>query len=340
MSARNRRGAVVLAAVLGATGARPVAAAPAEPAPVAAADDAPTVPVAEPTPTPTPARRALAIGAALVPGAMYRAPAAGSSASPNREPPGLDLRRRARRPRRRRRAAGRHLRLVAPGLTIPIIVAGGGAMFTSWFGDLWVAAERAGRRRRARRRAGASTSAPRGVSEPLRGGATYARAAGEVDLGPVALAPEVLWNVEGGEQRARLDVRRSLLGSPAADGSRLHLRAGAQLHRGLAAGVSTGTVELAVAGRLAGARLARALRGTFSDLELGGGVEVARYHDVDDTDASDLLLARVAWGVYLGTTAASSPGTTITAATPSPAGWWPGAPPASSAASASTPACR
>jgi hypothetical protein len=89
----------------------------------------------------------------------------------------------------------------------------------------------------------------------------------------------------------------------ARDGSRLELQAAATHHRYDSDGFNTVTVELALDGRLDLERWAEPLRGSFADFGVGAALEAYDY-DVPDlgfgSDVEQMLLARFGFGMYLG----------------------------------------
>ncbi len=96
------------------------------------------------------------------------------------------------------------------------------------------------------------------------------------------------------------------LPAPAArarDGSRLDLQAAVTHHRYDSDGFNTVTVELALDGRLDLERWAEPLRGSFADFGVGAALQTFDYDAVDLGFASDveqMLLARFGFGMYLG----------------------------------------
>jgi hypothetical protein len=89
----------------------------------------------------------------------------------------------------------------------------------------------------------------------------------------------------------------------ARDGSSLELQAAATHHRYDTDGFNTVTVELALDGRLDLERWAEPLRGSFADFGVGAALQAYDY-DVPDlglgSDVEQMLLARFGFGMYLG----------------------------------------
>lgn len=88
-------------------------------------------------------------------------------------------------------------------------------------------------------------------------------------------------------------------GPPARDGSYLDLHAALVRHRFGTEGFSTTTVETFVGGRYDLARLSPSLTGAFAEMGFGLGLEIVDYA-ASGVDATDLLLARFGFGMYLG----------------------------------------
>jgi hypothetical protein len=264
----------------------------------------------EPPPRPrliTPARRAAAIAAAIVPGAVVHGVGSwlvGERGAARRlalvELGGLAL----------LAAGGVPLfttygsRRIA-GTAIPITLSGAAILTTGWLADIWTATG-------APRIAGA----PRApvpwqvelgttyVSDPLFAESVYTRVAGAARLGRLTLAPSALIAVDGDAQRGDLDAAWRLAGSPAdgaiqADGSRLEVRAALRGNRQGNDGYSTVTGELAGHGRLDLETLSPAIAGAFAELTLGLGLEVTTY-DTGPLNSHDLLIGRFGFGAYLG----------------------------------------
>ncbi len=275
-------------------------------APTARADDA--LAVAEPTPLAapqiSPRRRVGAVFAAIVPGFVLR----GTGSFLVHE----------------RRTARRLAKVTAIGLGgmvvggapigltaanpytvagVPLLVAGAGLFFTSWWADIAVAA---GIRTPGSARAAPPWSLELGTTwlhdaYRERG---YMRVAGRVELGRVGVAGTTLIDSEGRSGTGELDVRVRILGPAATgkavhDGSRLLVRTGLRLHRDAADRVTLATSEIELLGRYDLDRLDRVLDGTFAELWTGLGVERATYPN-GDHDNSSLLLGGFAWGMYLG----------------------------------------
>jgi hypothetical protein len=88
-------------------------------------------------------------------------------------------------------------------------------------------------------------------------------------------------------------------GAAARDGSFLELETAGTHHRYASDGFSITTGEVSLQGRLDLARLAPTLRGAFAEMGWGVALEAHRYHGIA-TEGNELLLARFAFGAYLG----------------------------------------
>ncbi len=279
--------------------------------PAAGTDEAPIVPapdqpVAAAPPAVGPARRAAAIGLALVPGVATRG--LGSYV--------------ARQPHATRRllwlggiglgalivggvpiaATYGSPRLIVPG--VHLVVGGTGLILGSWFGDIWVAA--GGDRLRGRSRALPDLAIElrgRWQHHAYVGDRLLLQPALDLRRGPWAARAAALGATDGSAWGGRLDGevrpwRRGAIGAPHHTGTHVAVRAAVEVHHERDEAFALTTGELAVRGRLDLAELAPPLAGTFVELEEGLGLELASY-DAAGTDVNTVLLSRAAWGVYL-----------------------------------------
>jgi hypothetical protein len=303
VTALSRRALVASVVTCLAAPAHADAPAGAKVAPVLAAD-APTADAA-----PAAARRALALGAAVVPGPLL----AGSGSFVRGD----------------RRSARGLVRLQLLGLalvaatgaplaatygsrrlaaTIPVLLGGTGLWMAGWFGDLFVtvggdASDTAPRRLPARALAASTVLA----LDPLRGARAYAALDGELAVGGAGgaaarLRASVWTSVERAEQRARVELELPVARRHRArdlDDSHAALLARVHAERNLTGQVDSGAADLALRLHLDGVRVAPALRGTFAEAELGLGLTVRRYSP-GGVDVADALVARLAWGRRLG----------------------------------------
>ncbi|MEO8702872.1 MAG: hypothetical protein ABI867_22700 [Kofleriaceae bacterium] len=190
---------------------------------------------------------------------------------------------------------------IEPG--VPLLVAGTGALLTTWWADIAVAAGIDGGRAR--------SAPPWSVElatlwlhDPYRERG-LGRLTGTLELGRIGLAAATMIDAETDARDAELEVRTRLLGEPAGggvvlDGSRLFIRTAGRVHRDDVDRVTLATAAIEIAGRLDLIHLDRVLEGTFAELSTGVGVERASYGGGTIHDHSSLLLATFAWGVYVG----------------------------------------
>lgn len=187
---------------------------------------------------------------------------------------------------------------------IPLVVAGTGVFLQSWFTDIWVAA--GGRRMWHAPRAPAPWSVELGTAwlhDAYRERALL-RGGGRIELGRIDIGAFALVDAIGDSQLGQADLRVRLLGSPATgeqtgDLSRLTVRLGSRYHRDAPDHVTQWTEELAIDGRLDLDRVDRRFAQSF--VEFGTGVGLVRVgYSNGAHDWSSELLARFAWGAYLG----------------------------------------
>jgi len=187
-----------------------------------------------------------------------------------------------------------------PGLAIAI--PGAGLFLTSWFADIYGAAGGA-------RLDGRSRTAPALVEveagylvvTDARAGATHAgafAASAWLDRGHVAITGWVGADARelGGEVGVR--VLGGVRGRPARDGSAVELAIAGYDRRFDDDGLRATVLAIAARGRYELARVGPSLAGSFATLEVGVGHE--RLHFDAGVDAASLLLARFGWGVELG----------------------------------------
>jgi hypothetical protein len=185
---------------------------------------------------------------------------------------------------------------------MPVLLAGAGLLFTTWWADVGVAAgvSKIGRAR---------TQAPWSLelatlylSDPYRQ-TGLGRLGGNVEIGRVQLAASGLLDAENEIRTGEFETRVRVFGPAAtgaavADGSRLIVRSALRGHEDDGDRVSILTAELEVIGRYDLFRLERALAGTFIQLSTGIGVERVAY--TGDHDNGSILLGTFGYGVYLG----------------------------------------
>jgi len=194
---------------------------------------------------------------------------------------------------------GASRRIIGPAYALTLT--GVGAFVVSWLADLYGAG------------VGATAGRP-AAAVPIELGAglvyaydpsleptTYALVQAEWQSGAWRLAPSALVNVDASRSRLRLLGARRLHSD--ADGTFLELCAGMTLERMSDFGFSIQTGEGSVGGRFAMRRLAAGLAGSFAELSLGLGLQSFHYaHPAHPgaSDAAEVLLARFAFGAYLG----------------------------------------
>lgn len=124
-----------------------------------------------------------------------------------------------------------------------------------------------------------------------------------VDTGPIVVSPSFDWALDTHTQRYELAVSRRLHGRTstraAATGTGLDARAAVSDHAYSDDGFGFTTLELGLEGRLDLQALGPRLEGSFAEAALGYARQWLRY-DLLPGDATDELLARVGFGIYLG----------------------------------------
>ncbi len=262
------------------------------------------MPTAPTKPHISPARRALAITAAIIPGVVLRG--AGSwVAGEKRAAKRLAI----------VAAAGLVLAGAAGGLiggtsgnpytvpAVPLVLAGAGAILTTWAADIWTAA------------GGACVCGRVDAAPPwsIEVGETWlhdayrsrlhGRVAGRVELGRADVGAALLGHVGREGWLAFADARVRILGAAAtgteiSDGSRLYARVGGRVQRDDVDRVSQAVGELELGGRYDLRNLDAGLRAGFVEMSTGVGLDRVRYAKTT-TEVDTLLLHRFATGMYL-----------------------------------------
>lgn len=252
----------------------------------------------------SPARRALAITAAIIPGVVLRG--AGSwVAGEKRAAKRLAI----------LAAAGLVLAGAAGGLiggtsgnpytvpAVPLVLAGAGAILTTWAADIWTAA------------GGACVCGRVDAAPPwsIEVGETWlhdayrrrlhGRVAGRIELGRVDVGAALLGHVGREGWLAFGDARVRILGAAAtgteiSDGSRLYARVGGRVQRDDVDRTTQAVGELELGGRYDLRRLDAALRAGFVEMSTGIGLNRVRYAKTT-TEIDTLLLHRFGTGMYL-----------------------------------------
>ena len=197
-------------------------------------------------------------------------------------------------------ASGANPYSIEPGA--PIAIAGVGAVLSTWWADIAVAA---GADRTGTARAAPPWSielATIWLRDPFRQRG-LGRLAADLELGRIGLGAAAMIDAENVARDGELEVRTRIFGAaatgePIARGDRLVVRTAGLIHRDDDDRVTIATAELEVQGRLDLVWLDDALAGTFAGVSTGIGVERASYAGVHDTNS--LLLGTFRWGLYLG----------------------------------------
>jgi hypothetical protein len=185
---------------------------------------------------------------------------------------------------------------------VPVLVTGGGLMFTSWWADIAVAAGLA------------HTGIPRATPPWSVELATLwlhdgyrerglVRAAGRIAGGRLGAGAAMTVDAERRLHVGELEATVRILGAPPtgapiASGSRLLVRTALRGLDDADDRVAITTLEVELLGRLDLARFEPTLDGTFIQLSTGIGGERARLAGV--TDHNSVLLGTFAWGAYVG----------------------------------------
>jgi len=187
---------------------------------------------------------------------------------------------------------------------VPLVVSGTGVFLSSWLADIWSAA--GGSQLPATPLAMppwsleiATTWQHDAYSErALLGGA------GHLELGRLGLDAGGYVDAQNASRSGEIGARWRFFGAAPAgravqDGSRLVARADARLDRDDDDLVTLATAEVELSGRVDLDRLDPAIRGSFLELSVGGGITRTTY-PLDLHDTAAILLAGFAWGAYLG----------------------------------------
>lgn len=206
-------------------------------------------------------------------------------------------------------ASGASRKLVGPAAAL--IAFGGGLWFLTWLADIYgVSAPDAGTGSPRRELPVLETSTGyRYVYDPVFRPRGYVVESADLRLGRLRLRPEAWFAASDSVSRIELRGAGRIYGplprgagrTRAPDGSSLDMEAAVSRHGFPAESFEIGAVEAQLAGRLDLARVSSTMRGSFA--EASAGVALTRVaYDVAraSPDFSELLLARFAWGLYLG----------------------------------------
>jgi hypothetical protein len=196
---------------------------------------------------------------------------------------------------------------------IPLTAAGAGLFGTTWLADVHGVTMPPGARGESRRAPPRieAEAGMRYVHDRVLPYRAFLVAALDWRLGGFRLAPSAWVAVDHGNARLRAAGAYRLAGPrpraadagpappAAADGSYLDLEVALTHHRYGSERFALTLGEAALAGRLDLARIAASLAGSFAEVGVGLAFGGITYFDVT-TEATDLLLGRFAWGLYLG----------------------------------------
>lgn len=186
---------------------------------------------------------------------------------------------------------------------MPVLLAGGGMVFTTWWADIAVAAGLDRGHSSARATAPWSVElATMWLDDPFRTTGLL-RVGGRYDSGRWGVGAFGTVDAENEIRIGEAEARYRIIGAPPTgkpikDGSRLVVRAGGRVHTDDGDNVTIATGELEVIGRYDLFHLDRVLAGTFIQLSTGFGIERAAFTGAHDYNS--IFLAAFAWGAYLG----------------------------------------
>jgi hypothetical protein len=206
-------------------------------------------------------------------------------------------------------ASGASRKLVGPAAAL--MVFGGGLWFLTWLADIYgVSSPDAGTGAPRRELPLLETATGyRYVHDPVFRPRGYVVESFDLRLGRLRLRPEAWFAASDSISRIELRAAGRIYGPLVAssrrpraqDGSFLDMEVAASRHGFPAESFEIGAVESQLSGRLDLSRVASTMRGSFA--EASAGVALTRVgYDVAGAgpDFSELLLARFAWGVYIG----------------------------------------
>ena len=196
-------------------------------------------------------------------------------------------------------------KVLVPGTHL--LIAGTGIILGTWWSDVYAAA--GGERWRGAPRDLAALEV--GLSstwqhDGFRGDRLYATPEVAVRAGRWSVSASAFATSDGLETGGRVDGAARLWGRrgdrstarAAHNDTYVEARAAAQVLHQDDLGLTLGTIELGLRGRLDLARVDRHLRGVFFELDEGLGLELADYAP-GPVDTRAILLSRFAWGLYL-----------------------------------------
>lgn len=191
---------------------------------------------------------------------------------------------------------------------IPLIVSGTGLLLTSWLSDVFGVSggTRIGGVPRTVLPDGEAQAGLAYVVDPQFAYSSFAIAKADFGWKAWSIRPWVAVALDDDNQRVRTELAYRVRGAQrrrsAMDGSHLEVGVAAAYHRYGTERFSTLGVEVFAAARVDLARAAQTLRGAFGEFSIGIGGDQLRYNNAED-DLSTQLLAKVAFGMYLGRSA-------------------------------------
>ena len=183
-------------------------------------------------------------------------------------------------------------------LSIPLLVTGSGLMINTFVADVFGSAGGGNDNHFKTRPAQAASLGYAYIYDPLFSYRHFSRAAARFSYGALRTEPLLWAALDDNNQRARLPVTYRLLGSE--QGEYLEATTAVTYHHFGSEDFSTYVGELSVGGRVEMRRLGESLRGSFTTLSVGLGIQVTSF-DVPGvgTDTHALLLGHFGYGFYL-----------------------------------------
>jgi hypothetical protein len=186
---------------------------------------------------------------------------------------------------------------------VPLIVVGTGALLSSWFADIYVAAGGSPgnvARSRAPWRLDVGAAWQRDAYRDR----VFARTAGRFDIGRVGLAATTFLDTGGDSTLLAADVHVRVIGAPSTGepmpcGHRVEARAGVRSHQDDVDDVGQLVGEVEVAGRFDFGAFGGPLAGAFGEVSLGVGLARVEYAQ-GRTDVDTILLGGFGFGANLG----------------------------------------
>jgi hypothetical protein len=200
-------------------------------------------------------------------------------------------------------ASGLYLRLSGGSrygneLTIPMLVSGSGLMINTFVADVFGSAG-GGTKQHFKKPGKQAASIGYGyINDPQFSYRHFTRAEARLTLGSVRAEPLLWVAMDDDNQRARLPLTYRILGN--AQGETLEASTAFTYHHFGSEDFSTYVSELNVGGRVEMQRLGESLRGSFSTMSVGLGLQVTSFNvDGLGNDIHALLLAHFGYGFYL-----------------------------------------